>query len=87
MHHLESRGVVDRDRRTDPEVDYLRRKSVMVPDVAEVENLFLLEGVIKAMAKRRRRNPDKVFSKLPWRLRRSSDATSTSRRCSMCATG
>lgn len=64
MHHLESRGVVDRDRRTDPEVDYLRRKSVMVPDVAEVENLFLLEGVIKAMAKRRRRNPDKVFSKV-----------------------
>ncbi|MDE6532277.1 MAG: DUF4435 domain-containing protein [Muribaculaceae bacterium] len=62
MHHLASRGVVDRDRRTDPEVDYLRRKSVMVPDVAEVENLFLLEGVIRPMARRRRRNPDKVFS-------------------------
>lgn len=62
MHHLESRGVVDRDRRTEPEVDYLRRKSVMVPDVAEVENLFLLEGVIRAMARRRRRNPEKVFS-------------------------
>lgn len=30
MHHLESQGIVDRDRRTDPEVDYLRRKSVMV---------------------------------------------------------
>lgn len=64
MHHLESRGVVDRDRRTDPEVDYLRRKSVMVPDVAEVENIFLLEGVIRTMAKHRRRNPDKVFNKV-----------------------
>lgn len=62
MHHLESRGIVDRDRRTDPEVDYLRRKSVMVPDVAEVENLFLLEGVIRAMARRRGKNPDKVFN-------------------------
>lgn len=64
MHHLESKGIVDRDRRTDPEVDYLRRKSVMVPEVAEVENLFLLEGVIRAMARRRGRNPDKVFNQV-----------------------
>lgn len=64
MHHLESKGIVDRDRRTAPEVAYLRRKSVMVPDVAEVENLFLLEGVIKAMAKRRGRDPLNVFSKV-----------------------
>lgn len=64
MHHLESRGIVDRDRRTDPEVDYLRRKSVMVPDVAEVENIFLLEGVVRAMAVRRARDPQRVFSKV-----------------------
>ena len=64
MHHLESQGIVDRDRRTDPEVDYLRRKSVMVPDVAEVENLFLLEGIVRTMAKHRKRNPEKVFNKV-----------------------
>ncbi|MBD5357187.1 MAG: DUF4435 domain-containing protein [Bacteroides sp.] len=64
MHHLESRGIVDRDRRTDREVDYLRRKSVMVPEVAEVENLFLLEGVIKAMSVRRGKNPKNVFAKV-----------------------
>lgn len=64
MHHLESRGVVDRDRRTDPEVEYLRRKSVMVPDVAEVENLFLLEDVIRVMARHKRRNPEKIVSRV-----------------------
>lgn len=64
MHHLESRGVVDRDRRTDQEVDYLRRKMVMVPEVAEVENLFLLEEVVKGMARYRRRNPERVFAKV-----------------------
>lgn len=64
MHHLESRGIVDRDRRTDPEVEYLRRKSVMVPDVAEVENIFLLEGVVKTMARRRGRNPENVFGRV-----------------------
>ncbi len=64
MHHLESRGIVDRDRRTESEVEYLRRKSVMVPDVAEVENIFLLEGVVRAMAMRRAKDPHKVFSKV-----------------------
>ena len=64
MHHLESSGIVDRDRRTEQEVQYLRRKSVMVPDVAEVENIFLLEEVIREMARRRKKNPDKVFRKV-----------------------
>ncbi len=41
MHHLRSRGIVDRDRRTDIEVGYLRKKEIMVPEVAEVENIFL----------------------------------------------
>lgn len=61
MHHLESRGIVDRDRRTEAEVGYLRRKNVLVPDVAEVENIFLLEEVVRAMARARGRNADRVF--------------------------
>ena len=64
MHHLESRGIVDRDRRTDPEVDYLRRKNVFVPNVAEVENIFLLEDVVRIMAKARGRNADRVMQKV-----------------------
>lgn len=64
MHHLASRGIVDRDRRTAVEVDYLRRKNIMVPEVAEVENIFLLEDVIRVMARRRGRNPDTVFSRV-----------------------
>lgn len=68
MHHLESRGIVDRDRRTDPEVDYLRRKNIMVPEVAEVENLFLLEEVVKALARRRRRDAARVFAAVRARV-------------------
>lgn len=67
MHHLESRGIVDRDRRTDREVEYLRKKSIMVPEVAEVENFFLLEDVIKSMALARGRNPDIVIKKVKKR--------------------
>ncbi|MCH5231683.1 MAG: DUF4435 domain-containing protein [Muribaculaceae bacterium] len=64
MHHLESHGIVDRDRRTPQEVAYLRKKSIMVPEVAEVENFFLLEEVIRNMAKIRGKNPDQVASKV-----------------------
>ena len=67
MHHLESHGIVDRDRRTDREVEYLRKKSIMVPEVAEVENLFMLEEVIRNMAKERGKNPQQVFRKIKKR--------------------
>lgn len=64
MHHLDSHGIVDRDRRTEEEVGYLRRKQIMVPDVAEVENIFLLPGIIRVMAKRRGRDPKKVENRV-----------------------
>lgn len=61
FHMLESMGIVDRDRRTKGEVEYLREQGVLVPDVAEVENLLLLEPVIRVVAERLMQNPDKVF--------------------------
>ncbi len=64
FHQLESRGIVDRDRRSDQEVEYLRNKNILVPNVAEVENILMLEGVIRAVARHKRRNPDIVFPKV-----------------------
>lgn len=62
FHHLESRGIVDRDRRDEKEVRYLRDKNIYVPEVAEIENILMLEDVVKAVAHWCGRNPDKVFS-------------------------
>lgn len=64
MHHLDSHGIVDRDRRSDDEVSYLRRKNIFVPNVAEVENIFLLPEVISVMARRRGRQPHGVVDKV-----------------------
>lgn len=64
MHQVDSHGLVDRDRRTPLEVEYLRKKGIFVPDVAEVENLFLLEDVIKVMAHRRGKDPFRTFRKV-----------------------
>ena len=61
MHHLQSAGIVDRDRRTDSEVSYLRQKKIMVPDVAEVENIFLLPEVVRVMARRRGKDARRIM--------------------------
>lgn len=68
LHHLDSRGVVDRDRRDAKEVQYLREKKIFVPNVAEIENILMLEDVIKAVARHRRKNPDKTFAKVRQRV-------------------
>ena len=64
FHRLESRGIVDRDRRSDQEVEYLLRKNIFVPNVAEIENILLLEGVIRAVARYRHRDENMVFGKV-----------------------
>lgn len=64
FHHLDSCGIVDRDRRLAQEVEYLRRKRVMVPDVAEIENLLMLEEVVRTVASAHRRDETKAFSKV-----------------------
>ncbi|MDE6322901.1 MAG: DUF4435 domain-containing protein [Paramuribaculum sp.] len=50
FHHMDSQGIVDRDRRDSHEVEYLRKKRIMVPEVAEVENLLLIEEVVRTVA-------------------------------------
>lgn len=52
LHYVEVKGIVDRDRRSDEEILRLREKNIYVPEVAEVENLFLLTDVIKAVAEK-----------------------------------
>ena len=64
LHKVESCGIVDRDRRDDAEVAYLRRKKIMVPDVAEIENLLLIEDIISAMAESRHRSADRAVQKV-----------------------
>ena len=68
FHQLEGHGIVDRDRRSEQEVEYLRKKNIYVPDVAEVENLLMLEGVIRAVARYKHRNENIVFPKVKKRV-------------------
>ncbi len=64
FHHLDSYGIVDRDRRDEHEVDYLRGKRIMVPEVAEIENILMLEDVIRAVAHSRGYSENQVFGRV-----------------------
>lgn len=64
FHHMDSYGIVDRDRRDEKEVGYLRGKRILVPEVAEVENILMLEGVVRAVAHYCNKDEDRVFNKV-----------------------
>ncbi|MDD2961197.1 MAG: DUF4435 domain-containing protein [Muribaculaceae bacterium] len=64
FHHLDSHGIVDRDRRDDKEVQYLRDKKIFVPNVAEIENILMLPDLITTVARRRGKKQDYVLNKV-----------------------
>lgn len=64
LHHLDSRGIVDRDRRDEREVGYLRDKRIFVPEVAEIENILMLEGVVRTVAHRYGKDENRVFQRV-----------------------
>lgn len=62
MHHIEAFGIIDRDRREPTDINHLVSKNIWVLDVAEVENLLLIEEIVKAIAEHMGKNPDEVFN-------------------------
>lgn len=49
LHHLEAYGIIDRDYRTEKEIEKCKENGVYPIDVAEVENLFLVEEILTAV--------------------------------------
>lgn len=47
IHYVEVKGIIDRDRRSDDEIANYNRDNIFTPDVAEIENLFLIPEVIR----------------------------------------
>ena len=62
FHHIDSFGLIDRDRRTDEEIDFINNHNIWVSEVAEVENFLLLEDIIKVVATNMMKNPEEVFN-------------------------
>lgn len=52
LHNVKAYGLIDRDYRNDEELDALERHGVYCLKVAEIENLFLVEPLLRIMANR-----------------------------------
>lgn len=49
IHYVDIKGIIDRDRRSNEEIINHNNNNIYTPDVAEIENLFLLPEVIKVV--------------------------------------
>ena len=52
LHYKTIKGIIDRDRRTEDEINSLLQDKIYVPSVAEIENLFLIPQVIELVARK-----------------------------------
>jgi Protein of unknown function (DUF4435)/AAA domain, putative AbiEii toxin, Type IV TA system len=50
LHNLECKGIIDRDFKTDEQVEYLRERGIFCLNTSEIENLLLSEDVLRAVA-------------------------------------
>ena len=64
IHHCEVHGIIDRDFRSDEELENFRKDGIYSLNVAEVENLFLVEEVLQAIAEHLGRNADETLEKI-----------------------
>lgn len=64
LHHHSVYGIIDRDYRSDYELDKYKKQHIYSINVAEVENLFLVEELIKTIAEHLGKDPDEVFSNI-----------------------
>jgi energy-coupling factor transporter ATP-binding protein EcfA2/5'-deoxynucleotidase YfbR-like HD superfamily hydrolase len=64
FHHIDSFGIIDRDRRREEEVTKLKDDKIWTLDVAEAENLLLLEVVVKEAARHMGKSENEVFEKV-----------------------
>lgn len=62
INHIAPMGLIDRDYNSDQAIQQFREDSVYCLDVAEVENLFCIQGVIEAIAKKKNLEATEIFN-------------------------
>lgn len=64
LHHCNVYGIIDRDFRSEYEIEKYKENNIYTVNVAEIENMFLVEELIKVIAAHLVKDPDEVFSKI-----------------------
>lgn len=64
LNYLDVHGIIDSDYRPDEEIDALRLAGISVINVAEVENLFCVEPLLRIVAAHLKLNPDDIVAQV-----------------------
>jgi ABC-type cobalamin/Fe3+-siderophores transport system ATPase subunit len=64
LHHVEAIGIIDRDYRTDREIDELRTQGIYCLDVAEIENILINEEALREVAKNQKLGENIIVDKV-----------------------
>lgn len=62
LHHCQVYGLIDRDFRSEYEIAAYKADNIFTLNVAEVENLFLVEELIRWFAEHMGKDPNEVFT-------------------------
>ena len=62
LHHCNVYGIIDRDFRSEYEIKKYKENNIYTVNVAEIENMFSVEELIKVIAAHMGKAPDEVFS-------------------------
>lgn len=62
LHHCQVYGLIDRDFRSDYEIAAYQSDNIYTSNVAEVENFFLVEELIRWFAEHMGKDPNEVFT-------------------------
>jgi ABC-type dipeptide/oligopeptide/nickel transport system ATPase component len=61
FHHIDSFGLIDRDRRTNEEIAHINSPNIWVARVSEIENFLLIEEIVKEVALSMMKDSQQVF--------------------------
>lgn len=64
LHSYEVKGIIDHDFLSNEEIESYKKQNIYPIEVSEVENLFLIEPLIRLAAKQIGDNPDETFTKV-----------------------
>ena len=64
LHNCKVYGIIDRDYRTNYEIEKHKENNIFTLNVAEVENLFITEEIVTFMANHMGQNKEKVFEEI-----------------------
>ena len=64
LHHCNVYGIIDRDYRSEHEIEQFKSDGIYTINVSEIENLFIVEGIIRFMAVHMGMDADDVFNQV-----------------------